>query len=160
MLYVHCIVLLWWLLFFSHGVKHDRAHKPNFFRSTSIVASSNFFYCLLGFISMLVKELWGILEGGGYDYRITAPRAHSLDPMDRASHKVWYDGHVGFSNRSTATNILLFIPIGSHQLAQCSLFVSCPLRSVQQGHFISEPHGWANYGLCKWLPGHCDTAVW
>ena len=42
----------------------------------------------VGFIMMLVKELWGILEGGAGDYRLTAPRAHPLDPMDRASHKV------------------------------------------------------------------------
>ena len=41
-----------------------------------------------GFISMLVTELWGILEGGACDHRIVAPRAHPLDPMDRASHKV------------------------------------------------------------------------
>ena len=37
---------------------------------------------------MLVKELWGILDGGTGDYRLTAPRAHPLDSMDRASHKV------------------------------------------------------------------------
>lgn len=41
-----------------------------------------------GFISMLVHELWSVLEGGAHDYRITAPRSHPLDPMDRASHKV------------------------------------------------------------------------
>ncbi|XP_064387617.1 protein broad-minded-like isoform X2 [Halichondria panicea] len=40
-----------------------------------------------GFISMLVQELWTLLDEGDDDYRLTAPRAHPLDPMDRASHK-------------------------------------------------------------------------
>ena len=37
---------------------------------------------------MLVRELWQLLDGGEDDHRLTAPRAHPLDPMDRASHKV------------------------------------------------------------------------
>ncbi len=39
---------------------------------------------------MLVQELWALLDEGDDDYRLTAPRAHPLDPMDRASHKVTY----------------------------------------------------------------------
>ena len=37
---------------------------------------------------MLVGDLWTLLDGGDGDYHLTAPRAHPLDPMDRASHKV------------------------------------------------------------------------
>ena len=45
---------------------------------------------MLGFIRMLVEELWQLLDGGEGDYRLTAPRTHPLDPMDRTSHKVHY----------------------------------------------------------------------
>ena len=44
---------------------------------------------LLGFIKMLIGELWQLLDGGEGDYRLTAPRTHPLDPMDRTSHKVY-----------------------------------------------------------------------
>jgi len=39
---------------------------------------------------MLMEKLWCVLEGqaDADDYRITAPRAHPLDILDRASHKV------------------------------------------------------------------------
>ena len=45
-------------------------------------------HCIIGFVKMLVEELWQLLDGGEGDYRLTAPRTHPLDPMDRTSHKV------------------------------------------------------------------------
>ncbi len=46
--------------------------------------------CVLGFIGMLVEKLWCVLEGqpDADDYKMTAPRSHPLDPLDRAAHKV------------------------------------------------------------------------
>ena len=41
-----------------------------------------------GFIGTLVRDLWTLLDGGEDDYRLTAPRTHPLDPMDRTAHKV------------------------------------------------------------------------
>ena len=40
---------------------------------------------------MLVGELWELLDGGEGDYRLTAPRSHPLDPIDRTFHKVTFD---------------------------------------------------------------------
>ena len=42
---------------------------------------------------MLIEKLWCVLEGQADtdDHRITAPRAHPLDPLDRASHKARYE---------------------------------------------------------------------
>ena len=37
---------------------------------------------------MLVSELWLLLDEGEEELRLTAPRAHPLDPADHCMHKV------------------------------------------------------------------------
>lgn len=41
-----------------------------------------------GFVSTLVRDLWTLVDGEESDYRLTAPRTHPLDPIDRTTHKV------------------------------------------------------------------------
>lgn len=47
--------------------------------------------CLfLGFVKALVTELWGVLECGRDDVRVTHPRSTPVDPIDRSCQKVTY----------------------------------------------------------------------
>ena len=39
-------------------------------------------------MAMLLSELWLLLDKGEEEFRLTAPRAHPLDPADHCMHKV------------------------------------------------------------------------
>ena len=45
-------------------------------------------YYLLGYVTILINDIWTLLDGGLDDIRLTTPRLHPFDPADRTMHKV------------------------------------------------------------------------
>jgi len=57
-----------------------------------IIDLRNFFLALsaAGYVRSIVREVWVNLENATDEIRMTAPRPHPLNPIDRAVHKVGF----------------------------------------------------------------------
>ena len=42
----------------------------------------------IGYVTILINDIWTLLDGGEDDLRLTTPRPHPFDPADRTMHKV------------------------------------------------------------------------
>ena len=53
-----------------------------------LIMTFNLIYYLLGYVTILINDIWTLLDGGLDDIRLTTPRLHPFDPADRTMHKV------------------------------------------------------------------------
>eukprot|EP00118_Oscarella_pearsei_P019053 m.199524 g.199524 ORF g.199524 m.199524 type:complete len:1322 (+) comp39573_c1_seq7:174-4139(+) len=81
----HCVSYMYWR--YTQKLQVSKCEKFGYGVLVSMVASTAPGMVDSGFVSLLVHDLWAVLEGVDADDRMTSARYDPMDPMHRASHK-------------------------------------------------------------------------